>query len=178
MGGRSGESGGNLNKRIGLERVYPGGPTLSEYYADITDVIFDWTMDPPEPGTSRFKFMTKRLDEYVKGHIYQGTVYRGIELASDKEVEQRFKEGSIVKAGDKQRHVSFTTDLAVAQDYTTSIRENTTPVVLVTQNVKNARFLQETEGSMNEVLARNSNNYKVLQKKKRDGIWYVYLKGN
>lgn len=159
MGGRGG----------GGSRIYPGGPTYTEYYEDIRNVILDWTMDPPEPGTSLFNLMSKRLDEYIGDHEYSGTVYRGLVVSSEDEVEKKFKDGAVIKAGETagQRHASFTTDSQVAKDYAIDINKpGSIPVIVRVTNLKNARFLSGTEGSMEEVLAKNSNRYEVIRKKK------------
>jgi hypothetical protein len=127
-------------------------------------------MDPPDVGTKDYRDMTRILNNFIGNSSYEGTVYRGLDVKNEKEVNKLFADGRVITAntGKGEKFASFTTDVNAAGEFTTNINsgQDSVPVILRVTNPKNAKFLPGTKGSMNEVLTKNSNRYEVLRKKK------------
>ena len=154
MGGRSSNF-GRLNRRS----------NKSSFYETEEDLMYAWTMDPPDKGTPEYREMVSKLNEFIGDSKYSGTAYRGLEFSSEEEFNKAFPGvDASVKLGQNEL-VSLTASRHSAVDFATQ-GFGSVPVILVIEGgVSNSRIVPGTEdmGGMQELLTKNSNNYKITK---------------
>lgn len=134
-----------------------------------------WAVEFPDKGSSDYKSMAKALSKEIENpnSDYNGTTYRGIDLAdygikSEADIRKVFKVGSTISNQNKRDFQSWSWELESAQDYANwgsnlkDSRGESVHVVIRSKNgIEGSVKLPGTEGSMNEVLTRGSNEYQV-----------------